>query len=264
MTYPRDYFAEQSNPERPGTCFLIMPFAAAFTPIHKTIVKALESAYVGFRCRRADEFFGGHQIMEDILREIGTSELVLADVTGRNPNVFYELGIAHMVKSAARVLLITQRVDDIPFDLRAYRHIVYTRSPGGLEQLSRELISAARDLSASSDRFNLSRNAVHDTGPSFAGIDRCLYSIRASNLMLGRDFAKCMIRIHRHVVNQPPKMVFNDTCGLRVGETIPLVKNLPFGMRLDSVERGTASFSIVPRSGSSATRASRPRRSSDR
>ena len=257
MTYPRDYFAETANPEQPGTCFLIMPFADAFAPIHKAIVKALESAVAGFRCRRADEFFGGHQVMEDILREIATSELVLADVTGRNPNVFYELGIAHTVKSAARVILITQRIDDIPFDLRAYRHIVYTRSPRGLEQLSEELISAARDLSTSSDRFNLSRNTVHDTGPSFAGIDRCLYSIRASNLMAGREFAKCMIRVHKHVVNQPPRIVLNDTIGLRVGESIRLVKSLPFEMRLDSVDRGTASFSIVSRSDRSAKRRSR-------
>ena len=157
--------------------------------------------------------------MEDILREIGNSELILADVTGRNPNVFYELGIAHMVKNASRVLLVTQRVDDIPFNLRAYRHIVYTRNRSGLEKLGGELIKAARGVSSAVARFNLSNDALHDTGPAFAGTDRCLYSIRASDVILGDQFAKCRLCLYQHVVNRPERMVLNDTFGFKVGET---------------------------------------------
>ena len=264
MTYPRDFFDRPVAPERPGTCFLVMPFADTFAPVHRAIVRALESADGGFRCRRADEFFGGHQVMEDILREIGTSELIVADVTGRNPNVFYELGIAHMVKSAARVLLITQRVDDIPFDLRAYRHIVYTHSQRGLEKLRSDLIIAARGLTSAVDRFNLSVNAFHETAASFPGTDRCLYSVRASQLMPGRDFAKCMIQVNKHVVNKPVQMVLSDTLGLTIGETIALVKSLPFRIRLDAVDRDAASFSIVRYSERPSPKSSRRRPSNKR
>ena len=253
MTYPHEFFAKAVNlVERPGTCFIIMPFARIFTPVHRVIVRALESAEAGFQCRRADEFFGGHQVMEDILREIGSSELILADVTGRNPNVFYELGIAHMLKNASRVLLVTQRVDDIPFDLRAYRHIVYTRNRRGLEKLSGELIKAARGVSSALARFNLSEDAVHDTGPAFAGTDRCLYSIRASHVILGGNFAKCRLCVYQHVVNRPATLVLDDTFGFKVRETRSLVEGLPFWLRLDFVGQSAASFAIVPRSDDAA------------
>ncbi len=74
-----------------------MPFAAKFEPIFVAIKAALE-ADLGLACTRTKELLGGGNIIEDILRGIGESELVIVDVTGKNPNVFYELGIAHMSK----------------------------------------------------------------------------------------------------------------------------------------------------------------------
>src|SRR6185503_8689366 len=122
--YPRTFFSSRADAIEPGTCFVIMPFAKAFTATFKAIQNAVERN-LGFRCTRTDELLGGGHIIEDILKGIASSELIIADVTGRNANVYYELGIAHMAKPIEKVILLSQNVDEIPFDLRQFRHIVY-------------------------------------------------------------------------------------------------------------------------------------------
>lgn len=52
--------------------------------------------------------------------------MLLADLTGKNPNVFYELGLAHALSKP--VVLITESVENVPFDLRSLRHIVYDKN----------------------------------------------------------------------------------------------------------------------------------------
>lgn len=63
--------------------------------------------------------------------------MVVCDCTGRNPNVFYEVGIAHTL--GREVILITQSHDDIPFDLRHLRYIAYLNNGEGLASLSKSL-----------------------------------------------------------------------------------------------------------------------------
>ena len=104
---------------------------------------------------RTDELLRGGYIIEDILRGIGESEFVIVDVTERNPNVFYELGIAHMLKSVEKVILLSQNVEFIPFDLRPFRHIVYQKTNNGLEKLSRELEQAICSVTDKIHRIKL-------------------------------------------------------------------------------------------------------------
>src|SRR5215207_7194635 len=124
--YPKTFFAKE-RAVRPGTCFIAMPFAREFDAVFNCIKKTLKSE--DMTSIRTDELLGGGHIIEDILEGIATSEIVVADVTGRNPNVFYELGITHMCKEVDKVILLSQDVDAIPFDLRAFRHIVYRKTP---------------------------------------------------------------------------------------------------------------------------------------
>lgn len=72
------------------------------------------------------------------MEKINEAELIIADVTGRNPNVFYELGMAHVVKD--KVVLITQNIGDVPFDLRHFRYIVYRPTPKGTAKLRKTLL----------------------------------------------------------------------------------------------------------------------------
>ena len=77
-------------------------------------------------------------ILERIYNQISRADIVVAEMTGRNPNVFYEAGYAHGLGKP--VILLTKSVDDIPFDLRHYPHIVYQESIVTLrEQLERKI-----------------------------------------------------------------------------------------------------------------------------
>jgi hypothetical protein len=131
--YPKRFFSENTLPEEKGTIFVLMPFASEFDPIFAAIRRTLEGEELQLRCYRADEVYKPEPIIETILRGIITSELIIADVTGRNPNVFYELGIAHAVKDSC--IIVTPSMEDVPFDLRHLRCIVYENSLKGAEEL---------------------------------------------------------------------------------------------------------------------------------
>lgn len=122
-------------------CFYLCPFAEPFNAVFYDHVKpALERE--GFSVERADEIFGTGPIMEDIWEAINSCEIVIADVTGRNPNVMYEIGMAHTVGKP--VLILTQDINDVPFDLKQYRCIVYGYTPRGCRQLEEKVAGTLR------------------------------------------------------------------------------------------------------------------------
>lgn len=116
-------------------CFILMPFTESWSDrVWKQIGLILEQE--GFTFSRADSLYG-HNILEDIWIAINESPLIIADITSRNPNVFYEIGIAHTL--GKKVILLTQEVADIPFDFKNYRHIIYEDNVDGFNILSTEL-----------------------------------------------------------------------------------------------------------------------------
>ncbi|HZT58920.1 MAG TPA: hypothetical protein VFA21_09870 [Pyrinomonadaceae bacterium] len=126
--YPKKFF--DPDPPKPlnGRCFVIMPFAEKFDEVYATIKETVEADEVGFICLRADDISSSGYVMEDVLKKIGESEIIIADLTERNPNVFYELGIVHMVKDANKVIMLAQDIEAVPFDLRPFRCIVYKQT----------------------------------------------------------------------------------------------------------------------------------------
>ena len=119
------------------SCFVLMPFRPDLDELYsKTIRPAIEKSS-RFRVFRADEIYGANAIIADIWDSIQKSEVVVADVTGRNPNVFYELGLAHA--SSKPVVILTQRIDDVPFDLKHLRVIVYENTALGRQRLQKSL-----------------------------------------------------------------------------------------------------------------------------
>lgn len=113
----------------------MMPFDAGFNDIYASIQQA--SANVGLRCRRADDIWENAAIIQDVVALIDRSRIVVCDCTGRNPNVFYEAGIAHTL--GREVILITQNENDIPFDLRHLRYIRYLNNAEGRAALAAAL-----------------------------------------------------------------------------------------------------------------------------
>lgn len=114
-----------------ATCFLMMPFGETWSDTVSKILRGVMSEE-GVSTVRADEMHG-ENIMEDVWGAIVKSEYMIADVTGKNPNVYYELGIGHTI--GKKILLITQNVDDIPFDTRHLRHIVYSNDLTGFDSI---------------------------------------------------------------------------------------------------------------------------------
>jgi hypothetical protein len=103
--------------------FVLMPFAPEFDDVFEHVIRAPLSAE-GCSVSRADEDRGSRNIMHDVLQGISTADLVIVDLTGTNPNVYYELGVAHAL--GKKTVLLTQDLEEVPFDLRAYRVITYS------------------------------------------------------------------------------------------------------------------------------------------
>ena len=105
---------------------MLMPFNSDFDYIYGVIKQDLNDN--GFICNRADEIAGSKPILNKILMEILKSRYIIADLTNYNPNVFYELGIAHSFKDAQNILMIKQKSSKIPFDLTHLTYIEYDPS----------------------------------------------------------------------------------------------------------------------------------------
>ena len=120
----------------------MMPFSSQFTPVYLGIKAALESQ--GFHCKRADDMWVHDHVMKDIIELICTSAVIVCDLSTKNPNVFYEAGIAHTL--GKEVVLITQSHDDVPFDLRPIRYLPYLNNDQGIAKIAAEVLSRVRDV----------------------------------------------------------------------------------------------------------------------
>lgn len=115
---------EPSSASAAKTCFVMMPFGLQFDRYYRNIfVPAIVQS--GLTPVRADSIFGPSAIVADIWQLLKQSTMALADLTGRSPNVFYELGLAHAIGKA--VILVSSNSEDIPFDLRGLRVILYDK-----------------------------------------------------------------------------------------------------------------------------------------
>ncbi len=113
----------------------MMPFEAKFAGTYTAIKNVCRK--LGIDCKRADDIWDNSILIQDVFDLIYTSKVVITDFTDRNPNVFYETGIAHTLGKI--VIPITQAVGDIPFDLRHHRALTYLGNAEGLAKLEQDL-----------------------------------------------------------------------------------------------------------------------------
>jgi hypothetical protein len=137
--------AEFENIE-PSLVSAMMPFHPHFDAVYSTLQRTAEAA--GLRCRRADDIWENPAVIQDVVSLIDRSSVVICDCTNRNPNVFYEIGIAHSL--GREVILITQAETDIPFDLRHLRYVPYLNNGEGLAALSSKLLPRLTELALGS------------------------------------------------------------------------------------------------------------------
>jgi len=126
-----------------------MPFHDPYDSYYQAVFSpALQRA--GYKAVRGDDMFRPHPIMLDIQRAICESDLILCEMSERNPNVFYELGLAHAIGKPA--ILVARKEEDIPFDLRHIRVIVYDYTrPGWETKLLNNITAAAKTIDESKE-----------------------------------------------------------------------------------------------------------------
>jgi len=126
---------ERESPHR-LVCFLLSPFVPreTFDPVHAAVDAACklcaQSAGVEIECRRADTLHEAKAVHDDIWRHIASADLLVLDITGLNPNVMIELGVAAAIRRPTQVILIKAADDlsNLPFNAFAQRYLSYSKS----------------------------------------------------------------------------------------------------------------------------------------
>jgi hypothetical protein len=134
------------NPNE-NICFVMMPFGnehdKRYDFIYKPAIESLE-----FNSKRADNLYRPSPIIKDIWEYINKSKILLADITGLNPNVMYELGLAHAI--AKPVIIISDTIESVPFDLRYLRILIYDlKNPNWAEELKNSISNSIQEIIAS-------------------------------------------------------------------------------------------------------------------
>jgi nucleoside 2-deoxyribosyltransferase len=124
--------------------FVIMPFNEKYDDIYQIGIKETAKAS-DIKAYRLDEELFDEGMLDKIYKEINNCDFIIADLSDKNPNVFYELGYAHAIEKLC--ILITKEASNIPFDLKHKRHIVYGDSIVHLqEQLKKNIEWAKKEI----------------------------------------------------------------------------------------------------------------------
>ena len=153
--YPKQYRNEKISIQK-NKCFVLMQFSEDLDIVYGTIKEELNDA--GFVCNRADDVSGSPIIFNKILTEMFSSRFIIAELTHNNPNVFYELGIAHSFKESSNIIIIKQKKDasgesTYPFDLKHLQYIEYT--PDNLKLLTARIKECFQNNKYVSDFYEI-------------------------------------------------------------------------------------------------------------
>jgi nucleoside 2-deoxyribosyltransferase len=128
--------------EDPRSVFVLMPFRAEMSGIYDVIKSAADD--LSLRVWRADDIAGPGLITDQILDAISNVRLIVADITGKNPNVLYEIGMAHSLGKA--VIIIAEEGESLPFDIAGVRVVFYKQSVAGAAELKTRLKETLRTM----------------------------------------------------------------------------------------------------------------------
>lgn len=144
--YPKQY--QHANiPIEKNKCFVIMPFKKEFDYIYGVIKDGLNNA--GYTCNRVDEISGSVPIVAKILNEILSARYIIADLSGCNPNVFYELGVSHSFKDAHNIIILKQKSSSVPFDIMHLTYVEYDEN--NVKLLVSNILKSIEDVKYISD-----------------------------------------------------------------------------------------------------------------
>jgi uncharacterized protein YutE (UPF0331/DUF86 family) len=167
-----------------NSCFVLMPFNSEMDEIYEYLIApAIKQS--GLTAIRADNINRPGSIIEQIRTSIRQSRLLIADVSTKNPNVMYEIGLAQAMGKP--IIFISEGTENIPFDIRHLRVISYSTSVTGLNKAKKELINSINITlkdSKLSEAERLMENGQVRASMAIAGI--ALEQI-LNNLILNKD-----------------------------------------------------------------------------
>lgn len=154
-----------------STCFVAMPIGEEgttayedFLAIFGVISDAVEAH--GISCERIDQEATTGNITKGIVKKLAESDLVIADLSDLNPNVFYELGVRHALRRSGTILIIDRdRTSRLPFDINQYKVIFYEGSLAGSRRLANELKTSVQSWIESREAPRVD-SPVHDWYPA--------------------------------------------------------------------------------------------------
>jgi len=142
ISFSPQVFDVPNKPVNDKLVAVMMPFSKEFSDIFEVIKKSCSET--GLDCLKANDIWENSTFIQDIFELIFTSKIVVADFSGKNPNVFYEVGIAHTLGKT--VIPITQSINDVPADLGHHRALKYLPNTEGYKDLQKELIKRLKTL----------------------------------------------------------------------------------------------------------------------
>ncbi len=171
--------------------FVLMPFDKSFNDIYQFGIKETCTS-LGCYCERADEQMFEERILDRVYNQINKADIIIADMSDKNPNVFYETGFAHALSK--RVILLTKNSADIPFDLLHHHHIVY----------SGQIVSLREQLSKRLDWF-----IKNPTGKKLPNANELKYYIKGKDLSSTKE-------VNYIIGSDPAANRFNDTLTIQI------------------------------------------------
>lgn len=183
------------------TFFVIMPFAEHYRQVYEHGIAPAVNSF-GYRCVRADDPYAPRNIVKNIIENLFYSDIIIADISDFNPNVFYELGIAHCFGNKT-ILICDEKFDKPPFDLSNYHIIFYKNDIDGIRNILKEnLIST---ISSYEDWIKEPNNPVQDFLPKVDLFKTTFYKIYNAGMDIGYGNAvrlKSDEKVYRAIANK--------------------------------------------------------------
>lgn len=121
---------------------VMIPFTPQFVDVRNAIAQACRENHLTLKA--ADDVWEESILIDDIMNLIRTACIVIVDFSGKNPNVMYETGVAHAL--GKEVIPVSQSIDDVPFDVRHHRVLLYENNEEGRKSLRRHLASRIKTI----------------------------------------------------------------------------------------------------------------------
>jgi hypothetical protein len=140
----------------PNTGFVLIPHNDEFLGIYEDAIRpAMETN--GIEAKIAADIYEPGSILGQVWNHIRTAEVIVADVSGTNPNVIYELGLCFGLRRCP--IILTRKSEELPFNLRVLRYLQYENSAGGSKALREALTAAIQEFLAAA------RSAMAEVSP---------------------------------------------------------------------------------------------------